>query len=77
MTTDRSACSLVRLCGALELDATAFASGLEFLASLDSGATRPDCLLLDAQMPEMSGLEVQRHLVASGIHIPTVAFTGR
>ena len=26
-------------------------------------------------MPEMSGLELQRHLVASGIRIPTVAFT--
>ena len=69
--------SLVRLCGALELEATAYASALEFLASLENGATRPDCLLLDTQMPEMTGLELQRQLVASGIRIPTIAFTGR
>ena len=67
--------SLVRLCGVFDLDATAYASGLEFLASLDNGAPHPDCLLLDAQMPGMSGLELQRHLVAGGIRIPTVAFT--
>jgi len=67
--------SLVRLCTVLGLHATAYASGLEFLASLDSGAPHPDCLLLDAQMPEMSGLELQRHLIASGIRIPTIAFT--
>lgn len=67
--------SVRRLCEALELSATAYASGREFIASLGGGALPPDCLLLDAQMPEMTGLELQRHLLANGIRIPTIAFT--
>jgi FixJ family two-component response regulator len=67
--------SLRRLCEVLDMSATAYASGREFVASLDGGAPPPDCLLLDVQMPEMSGLELQRHLVATGRSIPTVAYT--
>jgi CheY-like chemotaxis protein len=67
--------SLRRLCEVLDMSATAYASGREFVASLDGGAPSPDCLLLDVQMPEMSGLELQRHLVATGRSIPTVAYT--
>lgn len=67
--------SLRRLCDVLDLSATTHASGRDFIAFLDGGAPSPDCLLLDVQMPEMSGLELQRHLVASGRRIPTVAYT--
>jgi FixJ family two-component response regulator len=67
--------SLLRLCRVFDLDATAYASGREFLASLDEPASRADCLLLDAQMPEMTGSELQRHLVARGVRIPTIVFT--
>ena len=35
----------------------------------------PDCLIVDLQMPEMNGLELQQHLVSSGIKIPTILIT--
>jgi len=34
-----------------------------------------DCLLLDAHMPVMTGAELQRHLVARGLGIPTVVYS--
>jgi FixJ family two-component response regulator len=68
--------SLQRLCEAFGLQATAYASGREFLATIDSDAPRADCLLLDAHMPEMTGIELARHLDARGVHLPTIVFTG-
>ena len=67
--------SLKRLCTVFGLQATVYASGREFLSSIESGASRADCLLLDAHMPEMTGSELHRHLVAKGISIPTIIFT--
>ena len=66
---------LRRLCGALGLNATTHASGRELIDSLDAGAPRPDCLLLDAHMPQMTGLELHQHLVRSGVHVPTIVYT--
>ena len=42
----------------------------EFLAALPDGL--PICLIVDLQMPEMNGLELQQHLVSNGIEIPTI-----
>lgn len=67
--------SLRRLCSAFGLSVTTFASGQEFLESLEGDGHRPDCLLLDAHMPGMTGLELQRHLGARGVRFPTVLFT--
>lgn len=67
---------LQRLCEVFNLRATAYASGHEFLASLDKGTVRADCLLLDAHMPLMTGAELQRDLIARGVQIPTIVFTG-
>jgi FixJ family two-component response regulator len=50
-----------------------FCSGSQFLASLDGEL--PDCLILDLQMPQMSGLEVQETLLNRGIDIPTIILT--
>jgi FixJ family two-component response regulator len=33
------------------------------------------CLIADVQMPHMSGLELHRRLVASGVSIPTILIT--
>ncbi|HEY2164806.1 MAG TPA: response regulator [Gemmatimonadaceae bacterium] len=67
--------SLRRLCLALGLQATAFASGPEFIAFLDAGSPSPDCVLLDARMPDMTGLEVQQSLSARGKRFPVLIYT--
>jgi two-component system response regulator FixJ len=36
----------------------------------------PGCLLLDLRMPEMDGIEVQRHLTARHSALPVVVMTG-
>lgn len=36
----------------------------------------PSCLVLDVRLPGMSGLDVQRRLIESGIHIPVIFITG-
>jgi FixJ family two-component response regulator len=48
-------------------------SGPEFLAALSDGV--PECLIVDFQMPEMNGLELQQHLASNGIAIPTILIT--
>jgi FixJ family two-component response regulator len=53
--------------------AEAFASAEEFLSSCE--AVRTSCLIADVQMPGMTGLELHRHLVASGKSIPTILIT--
>ena len=65
--------SLRRLLVASELDATVYASGQEFLDSL--GARQPDCLVLDLQMPGLTGLEVQRALAGARVRFPTIIIT--
>ena len=50
-----------------------FRSGEQFLALLADGL--PDCLILDLQMPGMSGLELQQALFDRGIGIPTIIMT--
>lgn len=66
--------ALQRLLRSVNLDADAYGSGREFLDAL--GDARPDCLVLDLQMPEMNGFELQQHLAESGIHLPVVVITG-
>ena len=51
-----------------------FASAPEFIAYYDPGT--PGCLVLDLQLPGMSGLELQDYLVRNGIDIPIVIVTG-
>jgi FixJ family two-component response regulator len=50
-----------------------FASARDFLASdyLD----RTACLIVDVNMPRMTGPELHRHLVSSGEPIPTILIT--
>jgi FixJ family two-component response regulator len=65
--------ALARLLRTRALQAKTFASAWEFLAALPNGV--PECLILDLQMPEMSGLELHRHLTRTGMKIPTIFIT--
>ena len=67
--------SLRRLCGVMGFATSEHASGADFLSSLDSAAFAPDCLLLDAHMPEMTGLDVLAVLVRRAVPFPTLMFT--
>jgi len=53
--------------------AQTFASAEEFLNSCQVACT--SCLIADVQMRGMTGLELHRHLVASGKPIPTILVT--
>ena len=57
----------------LGFSAESFSSAEDFLRS--SGKNSTACLIADVQMPGMSGLELHRQLVASGMPIPTVLIT--
>ena len=65
--------ALSRVLGWHAFRARTYESGQEFLAALPAGL--PDCLIVDLQMPEMNGLELQQHLVGNGIKIPTILIT--
>jgi FixJ family two-component response regulator len=65
---------LANLVSSVVLNAKTFASGLDFL-----GSTRPEvpsCLVLDVNLPGISGLEVQQELARSGVEIPIIFLTG-
>ena len=63
----------INLFRSMRLPAVAFASAEDFLSS--DVARTTSCLVLDVQMPGMSGIELQRHLAATGQHIPIVFIT--
>lgn len=65
--------ALARLLSANSLEIDTYGSAQEFLVSLNTRV--PDCLVVDLQMPDVSGLDLQRHLRRSGITIPTVMIT--
>lgn len=65
--------ALRRLLRARAWDARTYGSGREFLAALTDSP--PECLIVDLQMPEMSGVELQQHLARKGIRIPTIVIT--
>lgn len=66
--------ALARMLGAYPLDVRAFGSAQSFVESLAEGA--PECLVLDVQMPEMNGIELQHYLRQAGFKIPTIVVTG-
>ena len=50
-----------------------FGSAQQFLTVLPDGL--PECLIVDLQMPEMTGLELHHHLTRRGTQIPTIIIT--
>ncbi|HJX93751.1 MAG TPA: response regulator transcription factor [Pyrinomonadaceae bacterium] len=65
---------LVRLIGTVGLKTIQFASAEEFLASAPPDC--PACLVLDVQMPGLSGLDLQRQLADGRRALPIVFMTG-
>ncbi|APR77908.1 Transcriptional regulatory protein zraR [Minicystis rosea] len=57
------------------LDVAVFASGEAFLES--DAIDRTSCLVLDVQMPGMTGLELQARLTRDGHRIPIVFITAQ
>ena len=63
--------SLIRSTG---LQVETFASAPEFLGR--PAAETPSCLVLDLQLPGLSGLDLQKQMADSGLEIPIVFLTG-
>ena len=67
--------ALTRLLRAHTFRTQAYVSAREFLGDLPNGT--PDCLILDLQMPDISGLELFQHLANKGVTIPTIIITAQ
>jgi len=63
-----------KLLASVGLRAETFESTRDFLRAKRPDA--PSCLVLDIRLPDVSGLEFQRELTASGVEIPIVFVTG-
>ena len=66
--------STERLIRSIGLEVQTFTSAREFLRN--PRPERPACLVLDVRMPGLSGMDLQRNLSKSGIHIPIIFITG-
>lgn len=65
---------LARLIGTIGLKTILFSSAEEFLKTRPPDV--PACLVLDVQMPGLSGLDLQRELIRTGHQLPIVFMTG-
>jgi len=74
---DESVCRAIRrLVRSLGMQADTFTSGQEFVEMLDGVPwVHVDCVVLDIQMPGMTGLEVQERLARSGRLLPVIFIT--
>lgn len=63
--------NLIRSAG---LEVETFASGQDFLSS--RGCDAPSCLVLDLQMPGLSGLDLQKRMADVGLEVPIIFLTG-
>jgi FixJ family two-component response regulator len=65
--------SLARLLRAVGMQSIAYASAEEFRA--DVNQPRFDCLLLDVQLPGLSGIELRNQLALEGVATPVIFVT--
>src|SRR3984957_18247176 len=63
-----------RLIRSAGLSVKTFATAQEILAGLQR--ERPNCLVLDMQLPDFNGLELQQELATRDLHIPIIFLTG-
>jgi FixJ family two-component response regulator len=66
-------CAVKSLVTSLGFDVCTFSSAEEFLRSPRLNDT--DCLITDLQMPGLSGIELQKSLLAQDRHIPIIFMT--
>jgi FixJ family two-component response regulator len=66
--------ALARLVRSAGLNVETFASAEDFLRR--PGADVPSCLVLDVQLPDLGGLDLQRRMVEAHNEIPIVFITG-
>ena len=64
---------LSRLLTSLGFVVNTFASAEDYLSS--DQPERPDCLIVDIRMPGMSGIKLQRQLVADHSEVPIIFIT--
>lgn len=67
--------ALGRLCRSYGLRAREYASAHALVASL--AEDRPDCVVLDLQLPDCEGLDADAWLRDRGFDLPVVIITGR
>jgi FixJ family two-component response regulator len=65
--------ALARLLSASSFDIETYGSARDFLASLKT--SKPDCLVVDLHMPELTGFDLHRQLARSGVQIPIIVIT--
>lgn len=66
--------SLAVLLNAFGYRVEVYATAEEFLVTTPTA--RPSCVVLDIQLPDITGIELSRHLLANGIRLPTIFITG-
>jgi FixJ family two-component response regulator len=72
---DASVCrALARLIETWSFRARTYGSAREFIEAMEEDG-KPDCLVVDLQMPDMTGLDLQDHLRRAGCKIPTIIIT--
>jgi FixJ family two-component response regulator len=65
--------ALARMLTASQFEVEVFPSGQEFLDSLRTRV--PDCVILDYQMPGLTGRDVQRQLTIAQVRVPMIVVT--
>lgn len=65
--------SLSRLIRSVGLEVSVFATAEEFLNSPQT--PKADCLILDLQLPGMSGIELLRYLILHKYNVPVIFIT--
>jgi two-component system response regulator FixJ len=66
--------ALARLLRAHGMDARSYMSAKAFLDALPAGS--PRCLIVDVNMPDATGIDLQRELARLGVRVPTIVLTG-
>ena len=62
-----------RLLKTSKMEVDAFATSIELFNAIERN--RPNCIVLDLQMPGMDGIDVIRFLSECGVQIPTIVIT--